>query len=337
MELIIRKVSQINNFNNNGYLYYFLNLLSIFSTKNFQGWGKKKTGRFALWCHKTFGGEVTLFEDGFIRSIELGINGSPSFSRVEDDIGIYYDATVPSKLENILNTYDFTSDTKLMQTATEAMHLIKKHHISKYNNAPDVDETFLMKYGLDPRVKPEDDGGSVLIIAQTAGDASLEYGLAGKFSTKQIIEDAIHENPRASVYIKIHPDVLSGKKDSDIRADDIPRDCTVIDEDVNPISLLKHFDKVYTKTSGMGFEALLLGKQVICYGLPYYAGWGITEDKQLCDRRTKRLSVEEVFAGAYILYTRYHNPYKDLPSDIIGTIEEIAKQKGVLSNEMDNR
>ena len=96
------------------------------------GWGRKKTGKFALWCHKNFGGSLTLKEDGFIRSIGSGIENSPSFSIVEDDIGIYYDATTPSKLENILNTYDFTSDKKLMKNAKEAISLIKKHHISTY-------------------------------------------------------------------------------------------------------------------------------------------------------------------------------------------------------------
>lgn len=304
-----------------GYKYYFFNVLSIFLSKNFQGWGRKKTGGFALWCKKNFGGKVTLYEDGFIRSIGLGVEDSPSFSIIDDDVGIYYDATIPSKLENILNNYDFTSDTKLMQTTTEAMHLIKKHHISKYNNAPTINVDFFKG----------DINTKVLIIAQTAGDASLEYGLGNAFSTQQMIDDAIKENPKASVYIKIHPDVLSGKKRSDIGVEDIPKNCYIIDKDINPISLLEHFDKIYTKTSGMGMEALILGLEVVCYGLPYYAGWGLTEDKQKCKRRTRKLSVAELFAGAYILYTKYYNPYKNRPSDIIDTIEEIIQQKKIPS------
>ncbi|MBD3843716.1 MAG: capsule polysaccharide transporter, partial [Campylobacterales bacterium] len=79
-----------------GYLYYLNNLIQMFSSKNFKGWGRKKTGRFATWCHERFGGTLTLEEDGFIRSLSLGVDGSPSFSLVEDDIGIYYDATAPS-------------------------------------------------------------------------------------------------------------------------------------------------------------------------------------------------------------------------------------------------
>ena len=299
--------------NKNGYTYYISNLVEIFGNRHFKGWGRKRTGRFAQWCYNRFGGKYTLYEDGFIRSVGLGINGSPSFSIIEDDVGIYYDANSPSKLENIFNTYDFSSDEILMQTAREAMTLIKEHHISKYNNAPDINDNFLQ----------HDNKPKVLIVAQTEGDASLKYGLGNVFTTQQIITDALIENPDASVYIKIHPDVLSGKKKSDITVDEIPKLCKIIDEDVNPISLLRHFDKVYTKTSGMGMEALILGLEVVCYGMPYYAGWGLTEDRQSCGRRTRKLTIEELFAGAYILYTQYYNPYKNRKSDIINTIKEI--------------
>ncbi len=283
----------------------------------FFGWGRKKSGIHAIELSKEHHTPFVLLEDGFIRSIGLGVDGSPSFSIVEDDVGIYYDATQHSKLESILNTYDFTSDAELMQTASEAMARIKEHHISKYNNAPDIDTSFFK----------EDSKHKVLIVAQTAGDSSLTYGLADTFSTKQMIEDAIQENPQASVYIKIHPDVLSGKKKSDISTEDIPQECTIIDTDINAISLLKHFDKIYTKTSGMGMEALVLGLEVVCYGMPYYAGWGPTINRQSCERRTRKLTVEELFAGAYILYPRYYNPYRNRSSNIIDTIEEIIRQK----------
>ncbi len=302
--------------------YTFVNKL-LRKKGTFFGWGRKKSGIHAIELSTEHHTSFVLLEDGFIRSIGLGVDGSPSFSIVEDDVGIYYDATTPSKLENILNTHDFTSDVKLMQTSTEALALMKEHHISKYNNAMDVDNGFCIKYGMTA----EDETKRVLIIAQTAGDASLTYGLANTFSTKQMIEDAIQENPNASVYIKMHPDVLSGKKASDLNVDEIPDECTIIDEDINPISLLKYFDKVYTKTSGMGMEALVLGLEVVCYGMPYYAGWGLTIDRQSCERRTRKLTVEELFAGAYILYTRYYNPYRNCSSNIIDTIEEIIRQK----------
>lgn len=301
----------------NGYLFYINNIFQIFTKKNFKGWGRKRTGRFASWCHKTFGGHLTLLEDGFIRSLDLGIKGSPSFSLVEDDIGIYYDATAPSRLEHLLNTHDFEYALELMQTAKDAIALIKKHHISKYNHAPNSDENYF----------PKDGKKRILIIAQTFGDMSLKYGMAEQFSTDELIASAKEENPDSHLYLKIHPDVLSGKKRSDIDIEKAKLTCKIISEDVNPISLLKCVDKVYTKTSQMGFEALLLGKECVCFGMPFYAGWGITQDKLTCKRRTKKRSIEEIFAAAYILYTRYSDPYEKKESDLLSVIEKIIQIK----------
>ncbi|OIP56495.1 MAG: hypothetical protein AUK54_01975 [Helicobacteraceae bacterium CG2_30_36_10] len=299
---------------------YIYNVFQIFYKKEFRGWGRKRSGKFALWCHERFGGSLMLLEDGFIRSLGLGVDGSPSFSLVEDNVGIYYDATAPSRLENTLNEYDFASDTKLMDEAREAIGLIQKHHISKYNNTPETSEELFASQ----------DERRVLIIAQTAGDASLNYGMVDDYTTDDMIAAATIENPHAKVYVKVHPDVLSGKKKSDIDIRELDERVQIITQNVNPISLLKHFEKVYTKTSGMGFEALLVGCECVCFGMPFYAGWGVTDDRSTCQRREAKRSVEEIFAAAYILYTQYHNPYTNRPSDILDTIHGIIRQRGKL-------
>ncbi len=282
----------------------------------FYGWGRKKSGQRAISLAKKHNTSYILLEDGFIRSLDLGVKGSPSFSIVEDNVGIYYDATVPCRLENILLSYDFGNDLELISKACKAIELIKKHHISKYNHAKNIDKNY---FTTNER--------KVLIIAQTAGDSSLEYGLGNSFTTDEMINAAIKENPDCKIYLKIHPDVLSGKKKSDIDIKNIDKNISIISEDVNPISLLKHFSKVYTKTSGMGFEALILGCECVCFGMPFYAGWGITDDRVRCDRRSRKLTVVEVFAAAYILYTRYVNPYTKKEIDIIETIQTIVKLK----------
>jgi len=284
----------------------------------FYGWGRKKSGLNTVRLAKKYHTSFVLLEDGFIRSLGLAVDGSPSFSIVEDDVGIYYDASSPSKLENILNEYDFKNDTKLMNDARDAIDLVVKHNISKYNNAKNIDENYF---------KTDED--RVLVIAQTRGDSSLEYGMLNNFTTDDMLNAAMGENPKSKVYLKIHPDVLSGKKKSDIDIESVRNKCTIIEEDVNPLSLLEHFSKVYTKTSGMGFEALLVGCECVCFGMPFYAGWGVTTDKSLCPRRKAKRSVEEIFAAAYILYTRYHNPYTNKTSDIFNTIETILRMRGI--------
>lgn len=52
---------------------------------------------------------------------------------------------------------------------------------------------------------------------------------------------------------------------------------------------------MYVVTSQLGFEALLAGKRVHCFGMPFYAGWGLTEDSQSCARRSVERSLEAVF------------------------------------------
>ncbi|EAI9609488.1 capsular polysaccharide biosynthesis protein [Campylobacter jejuni] len=282
----------------------------------FLGWGRKKSGLKAINLAKKYKAKFILLEDGFIRSLNLGVENSPSFSMAKDDIGIYYDATAPSKLENLLNTYEF-KDEEIKQ-AKKAIELIKKYKISKYNNNLDIPDDYFQK-----------DEKRVLIITQTANDASLEFGLAKGFKTVDMIKDAIKENPKSKIYIKIHPDVLSGKKQSDLDINSLPKECILITENFNPVALLEFFDKVYTKTSGMGFEALMQECECICYGMPFYAGWGLTKDKLECKRRMQKRSLEEVFYVAYILYAEYFNPCLNQKSNIFDTIQTLAKYKDI--------
>ncbi|MGJ8537971.1 MAG: capsular polysaccharide export protein, LipB/KpsS family, partial [Parasphingopyxis sp.] len=73
-------------------------------------------------------------------------------------------------------------------------------------------------------------------------------------------------------------------------------------------------------TSLAGFEALMRGKTVLTYGGPFYAGWGLTEDRLTFERRSRRLSLDALVAGTLIVYPRYIHPPTRLPC----TPEEIA-------------
>ena len=280
----------------------------------FLGWGYKKSGLEAKEMPK-----YLLLEDGFIRSVGLGVEGYPAFSIVEDEKGMHYDAKKETTIENILNNYDFENDKKLLSLANDAIELIKKYKISKYN---------LSEMKLPKNVKRK--GKKVLIIAQTAGDDSLRYGRAYEFKPRDIILNALEENPGAKIYVKIHPDVLTGKRKSSIDIELAKKYCMIITENTNPIMLLEEFDKVYTQTSQMGFEAAFLGKEVITFGMPFYAGWGITKDKLTEKRRKRKLTPLKIFAAAYILYSKYYNPYEKRECDIIETIETIYKKRKMI-------
>ena len=309
----------------NGYIFYIYNILNIFRNRLFIGWGRKQTGQFACYLSTKFNGKFKLLEDGFIRSVGLGVDGAKLLSIVEDDIGIYYDATSQSRLEKILSEHKF--DNELLQESKWCIDFITTHNISKYNNAPNISKNLIQKYELE-------NSNNILIIAQTDGDASLVYGLGDKFSTTDMIDAAIKENPNSNILLKIHPDVLSGKKKSDINISNLDSKIKIITEDINPISLLKHINKVYTKTSGMGFEALMCGCECVCFGMPFYAGWGLSDDRvQAPLRRNRTLSIEELFAGAYILYAKYIDAYTGQNTTLKRVLPQINTLKNARLNE----
>ena len=73
-------------------------------------------------------------------------------------------------------------------------------------------------------------------------------------------------------------------------------------------TLLDIADEIHTMTSTSGLEAILRGKKVVCYGRPFWAGWGLSDDKKPQPRRYRSLSSDELIAGAYLLYPRYIHP-----------------------------
>ncbi|HEY0200229.1 MAG TPA: hypothetical protein VGC24_00905, partial [Burkholderiaceae bacterium] len=53
--------------------------------------------------------------------------------------------------------------------------------------------------------------------------------------------------------------------------------------------------------------------QVVTYGRPFYAGWGLTTDIYPPARRGRQLSLEQLVAGTLILYPHYIDPVTLLP------------------------
>lgn len=61
-------------------------------------------------------------------------------------------------------------------------------------------------------------------------------------------------------------------------------------------------------TSLSGFEALLHGRTVHCYGGPFYAGWGLTVDHMPLPQRGRRLGLDTLVWAAMLAYPRYVLP-----------------------------
>src|SRR5699024_9665632 len=83
-------------------------------------------------------------------------------------------------------------------------------------------------------------------------------------------------------------------------------------------------DRVYTVSSGLGFEALCADLPVTCFGVPFYAGWGATDDRKPCSRRSRSCSVEEIFAAAYLTYSLYLDPWDRRPLEFEEAADALA-------------
>ena len=161
------------------------------------GWGNKPNTARARRFAAREGLPFLALEDGFLRSLDLGVNGEPPLSLVVDDLGIYYDASKPSRLERILESRP--GDPELLERAEKCLLRIRQARLSKYNLAPEQD--------LPPSDRPR-----ILVIDQTAGDRSISGALADADSFRRMLLAAREEHPEAELLIKIHPDVCSGKR-----------------------------------------------------------------------------------------------------------------------------
>lgn len=277
------------------------------------GWGQKPNTRAARALAERRGVPFIALEDGFIRSVGLGVAGAPPWSIVVDDVGIYYDATRPSRLERLLEESPELEDAALLARARRCIERMRQARISKYNASPVVD--------LGPRVRPR-----VLVVDQTPGDLSLRLGLAPVGGVAELVQAALRERPDAEIIVKTHPDVVSGHKGSGPARVLQHARVRLVTAAANPIAMLEQVDEVYVMTSLLGFEALLMGLPVTCFGAPFYSGWGVTQDRVPVPRRTARRSVEQIFAAAYLLYARYIDPVTGEPAEIERVIEHIANQ-----------
>jgi len=275
------------------------------------GWGQKETAAPAKEFAQRFDLPYLRAEDGFVRSLGLGVLGDPPCSVVLDDLGIYYDATRPSRIESWLNSDWFRVPEAERQRAARCMDSIRRHRISKYNHA-----TAPLRLGRRTRRR-------VLVVDQTFGDLSVELGCVPPDGFERMLRAARAEHPDAEILIKTHPDVLAGRKRGFLGAAHRDARTQVIGDVVNPIDMLEQVDHVYVATSQLGFEALMLGKTVTCFGVPFYAGWGLTDDRVKVSRRTHKRDLYEVFAAAYLRYARYVNPAtgrRGTLEDLIGHI-----------------
>ncbi len=250
------------------------------------GWGRR-SGWLAARMAKGSRKPVLLLEDGFMRSFR---RGDPTVSVVLDTLGIYYDAHGPSLLEELAQKPLCDVGEARIGAVLERWRLSR---LSKYNEGGEFSGSL-----------PDD---YVLVIDQVKNDASIAYGMADGSSFEKMFAAACAQNPGMDIVVKMHPDVFTRSKSGHFDVEQLQQmpNVHVIAEGCLPSRLIENATRVYTVTSQMGFEALIWGKPVSCFGMPFYAGWGLTDDFLAAPIRRQTIPFLQLAMATLILYPRY--------------------------------
>jgi capsule polysaccharide export protein KpsC/LpsZ len=264
------------------------------------GWGRKPSGRLAGLAAALLRRPPLWLEDGFLRSIG---RDEPPLSLILDETGVYYDARRPSDMERAIARNAAAGEGPRRRRARALAELWRRAGLSKYNHQPELAEAIGVPY--------------VLVADQCRGDLSLAGGLAGWRSCArfdQMVQAALDEHPDCMVLIKTHPDHLSHGRAGLLRAGrpGHPR-LRVLATPCHPARLVAGARAIYTLTSLLGFEGLIWGRPVRCFAMPFYAGWGLTQDTMPAPARRAQPHVTAPAPQAVDLADLVHAALIDLP------------------------
>ncbi len=256
-------------------------------------------------------GDVVRVEDGFLRSRGLGARLVPPLSLATDTLGIYYDPTRPSQLEEMIARRETLRPDQELRVERLISRIVSTQ-VSKYNTG-----------GSGPSI-PE--GHRILVPGQVEDDASIQLGTSNIRTNLDLLRAVREANPDAVIVYKPHPDVEARLRTGEIDTDGL---ADVVAVDTNPAALLSQVQEVWTMTSLLGFEALLRGVSVTTLGGPFYAGWGLTRDLGTVPaRRGARPSLSGLTHAALIDYPRYMDPVTGQACPVEVTVQRLAEGYG---------
>ncbi|WP_429056543.1 capsular polysaccharide biosynthesis protein [Aeromonas veronii] len=302
------------------------------------GWGQKANTHQIKEQAKTLSLPYWQLEDGFIGYIGHPARGGKAVSLIADPVGIYYDARQPSQLEQLIAT---PCEPQTLARAERLIGELVRLGVTKYNcyaTAPgqSIDSGSVaalsavgdydgLPSGLATRLQ-QSAKLRVLLVDQVAGDLSIPGAMASEADFVAMVEAARRNHPDARLLLRTHPDTRFGKKSGVLARLNLD-DVEIVADHCHPHALLKVVDAVYTVSSQLGFEGLLLGKPVYCFGMPFYAGWGLTHDSKQCERRNVRVSLPQLVAAALICYPRYLDPVLGQRCEVEEVVAIIARQQ----------
>jgi len=276
---------------------------------------RTKAGRDAIEELESNGTPLIEVEDGFLRSRGLGADCIPPLSITVDRLGAYFDPSQPSELEILLEKGDF--DSEVVARARKLRQLVVEAGIGKYEQGRDLLE------------RPAGDRRHILVPGQVEDDRAVQLGGCGLVSNLELLKKVRGQAPEAYILYKPHPDVLAGHRRGAVPDKACLQFADEIVGNASIGSLIEMVDEVHVNTSLAGFEALLRGKIVTTFGVPFYAGWGLTKDfGPVPFRRTAKRTLDELVAAVLLLYPRYLDPVTGLPCPAEVVVARLSVNEG---------
>ncbi len=289
------------------------------ATDTVLGWGFKPSALKAQAWANRFGITLIHIEDGFLGYLGHPAKGGLPLSLAVDDSGIYYSANTSSRLLRLLADNSWF-DRNERKRALQLLRRLRASGATKYNIYPikSLPENLASQLSSQRH--------RVLIIDQIAGDLAITGANADEQQFYAMLEAARRDYPGSEIIIRSHPDSqLKGRRS--ILSSSHPQGVTILTDTCHPHALLASVDVIYTVSSLLGFEALLLGKKVVCFGAAFYAGWGLTDDRLAIERpEGATVSLLKLVSAALVKYCRYVDPRTGTLSTPEAIIELIEAQ-----------
>ena len=244
-------------------------------------------------------------EDALFRSVAAG-PGEPVIGLMADWQAPYYEARAPNDLITLLKRQPVVLSSERAR-AEALIGEIRRAGLSKYN-AP----------GRAEAAAP----GYVLLVDQVKGDGAIAGGKAGPQTFAEMLKVARAENPDARIVIRRHPRGAGHFGPADL-GDGVEFEPYGVPADKS----IDAAAAVYVVTSTMGFEAVLRGKRPRVFGMPFYAGWGLTSDEMESPDRGVRHDIESLAHRVLVDYALWVDPYTGRSSGPEMAIRSLAARK----------
>lgn len=256
---------------------------------------------------RTLGKKILYLDSGLVRVPDTVALSPLGASIIVDDQAPHYETRLPSRLEDRLQ-HGAALTPEQERYARAAVALL--YATPNSDNTPSASS----------------DAPAVLIIDQSQSDPYFSRNAVTFADFETMVCDALKDWPNRTIYIyREAGDDGHLSQSRLLNAGIASEHIRFLEHTSAPHELFANTEAVYTVSSKLGFEALLSGKSVTCYGQPFYSGWGLTADKQPMARRTRQRSVLDIFHYACVDAARYADPQTDEQIDLQSFLSRMSE------------